>query len=229
MFGLGGGAIVLGGNGVVHLTANTPAGVTQAHYAAAHAHPGFRDGVYVEATAWRLLVYAVCAYGVTGRQTAVSSNLLPAGAWAGGVSVACPAGKQVISMGGAVGSQFILSSVDVDAALTTVTMTWGRPLDTPGSATSFQDVWAVCVDPVSGLQRVRTVSASNSNDKSLTATCPSGMELFDLAGGLETEPRRNVGLNNLLPGTFSGIAYTGEMVYGYTGNWTAFATAICGP
>jgi hypothetical protein len=132
-------------------------------------------------------------------------------------------------MGGAVGTQFILSSVDVDTALTTVTMKWGRPLDTPASATSFQEAWAVCVNPVPGLQRVRALSASNSSDKSVTATCPTGMQLFDIAGGLETGPQRNVGLNNLAPGSFSGIAYTGEMVYGSSDDWTAFATAICGP
>jgi hypothetical protein len=227
MSGLGGGAFVVGGNDVVHITANGPMMVSQGHVAVAQAHPGYRDGVYVEATAWRLYAYAICAYGVTGREVVLAGGAITAGENAGARTLSCPAGKRVVGMGGYVaGPNFMLTSLDVAPDLTWVDMTWGRAADTVGG-TSWAEVTAVCVDPIPGLQRVQTVSASSSNHKSVNVGCPSGKQLYDFGGGLNTGSHRYVAIDALLPSSTGGIAHVREMVYGYSSSWKAEATAIC--
>jgi hypothetical protein len=109
MVALGGGAVIVGGNGVVHLTADVPT-VVNGHTAKAVAYPGFRDGVWVDAIPWRLTAHVICATGVTGREVVVGYDAIGEYETAGSVTVPCPAGKKVIGMGGWVGGQFILSS-----------------------------------------------------------------------------------------------------------------------
>ncbi len=223
MAALGGGAVIVGGDGIPHLTANVPTPVSNGHTAVAEEHGS-------ATTAWRLTAHVICAYGVTGREVVLNGETIPAGAGTGAVYLDCPAGKQVIAMGGYVSPGFILSSVSVAANLASVTQTWGRPIDVSDSVTAWAEPWAVCVDPVPGLQRVSLASASNSNEvKAPLVTCPAGTELFDVGGGVYTGSRRHVKNESFVPATTNAAVIVKEMPYGNTGNWQAFAQAICAP
>ncbi len=231
MVALGGGASITGGNGVVHLTASVPTPVSDGHTAKAVAYPGYRNGEWVEAGAWRLTARVICAYGVTGRQVVYSSDTIGAYEMEGSLSVSCPAGKSVIGMGGAVGGQFILSTVYAWGPLSGVTVRWGRP-DLMGALyTGFLEAWAVCVNPVAGLELVSNSSAENSDSsKAVLVTCPSGKKLYDVGGGVTySSPRRHVSVNSFSPGTTNGLVWTNEIVSGTTDNWAMLAQGICAP
>lgn len=82
---------------------------------------------------------------------------------------------------------------------------------------------------------VQGASATNSVNKSATASCPAGMRVFggggDIVGG-----GHEVALTGLRPvSTFSGGAFHDSFVAsaeeddsGYAANWTIYAYAICG-
>jgi hypothetical protein len=82
---------------------------------------------------------------------------------------------------------------------------------------------------------VQGASATNSSNKSATASCPSGMRVFggggDIVGG-----GHEVRLTGLRPFSiyFNGayhdsfVATAEEDADGYSGNWTVYSYAICG-
>jgi hypothetical protein len=70
-------------------------------------------------------------------------------------------------------------------ALNGVTARWGRPTTLNERLTSGVEAWAVCVDPVQGLESVSVGTGSNSdNAKALIVTCPFGKKLYDVGGGM---------------------------------------------
>jgi hypothetical protein len=225
MVGLGGGAaIIVGGDYSAHITASTPQPTSDGQFARAEVHAG-------GATPWAVRAYTVCGNGVTGRDPVFDGTPIVAGAVSGGVSVSCPAGKQVIGMGGYVSSHdFILSGVDVNSTLTTVTMWWARVLGVPNSLTGAAEVWANCIDPVPGLQRVRMVSSTDSLDKVFLPTCPSGTDVYGVGGGVSTGAARRIAkIDMLIPLLSNALVSVREFPSGSTLNWTAFGTVICAP
>jgi hypothetical protein len=194
LVGLGGGAAITGGDFSAHITATVPQATSHGHYARAEVHVG-------GATPWAVRAYTICGNGVTGREYEVDDNTIAANAITGAVSVSCPVGKQVIGMGGYVSSdEFILSGVDVNNTLTTVTMWWARALGVPNSLTGLAEVWANCIDPVAGLERIRVLSSNNSTNKILIPACPSGKLVYDVGGGVSTgAARREAKIDALIP------------------------------
>jgi hypothetical protein len=224
MVALGGGAAIIGGDYSAHITATTPTPVGDGQFARAEVHAG-------GATPWAVRAYTVCGNGVTGRDPVFDGTHIVAGAVSGGVSVSCPAGRQVIGMGGYVSSDdFILSGVDVNSTLTTVTMWWARVLGVPNSLTGTAEVWANCIDPVPGLQRVRMVSSTDSVDKVLLPTCPSGTDVYGVGGGVSTGAARRIAkIDMLIPLLSNALVSVREFPSGSTLNWMAFGTVICAP
>jgi hypothetical protein len=223
MAALGGGAAIIGGDFSAHITASVPMPVSDGHYARAQVHAG-------GATPWAVRAYTVCGNGVTGRDVVLNAAAIPANAVSGAVGVSCPSGKRVIGMGGYVSSDdFILSGVDVSSTLTSATMWWGRTLDAPLSLTGWAEVWAVCIDPVPGLVRVRVVSSLNSADKVLLPTCPAGKIVYDVGGGVSTGAARRIAKLDVLVPLYTNAGVTvREFPSGSSLNWAAFGTVICG-
>ena len=232
---VGGDAIIVGGNGIPHLTYNSQLPVSNGWNAIAEEHPGYRDGVYTEATEWRLTVHAICVTGVTGRERALYAFLMPAYNNSMWVGVSCPAGKKVIGWGGGISGgpdvrgQFILTAADVSTDLTYVAMQITRAISPGNEALSVGgELWAVCVDPVPGMQYVRANSGSDSEDKAVYLRCPAGTRLFGVNGG-SFNGARTVKLEMVIASTSSATVLAREMVYGTSVNWQAFATGVCAP
>jgi hypothetical protein len=224
---LGGGGLVTGGARVSHLTSSVPMPVGNGHYARANEHGSGGTA------SWGLTAYSICADGATGIDEVFDFETIPANAVSGAASVSCPAGKRVISMGGDVrnpsgfSGDFILSSTDVDNGMTTVTVWWARAFDTPLSVIGSLDIWARCIDPVTNMQVARATSAHSSADKTVNVSCPTGMDVYGLGGGVLTgAARRAVTIDGIVPALSTGSVVTREKTT-YTNNWTAFATAIC--
>ena len=219
---LGGGAGIIGGDFSAHVTATAPMAVSQGHVARAEVHAG-------GAAPWQVRSYSVCGSGVTGRSFVYEDSTIGAGLSTGSVSVACPVGKQVIGMGGYVSADdFILSSVDVNSTLTSVTMWWARGLDVAGTLTGLAEASAVCVDPVPGLERVRVFSANDSLDKVLLPTCPSGKLVYDVGGGVSGSLGQRIAkIDVFVPLTTNAGVTVREIPPGSPSNWKAFGTVIC--
>jgi hypothetical protein len=142
----------------------------------------------------------------------------------------CPAGKTIVGVGAELngaGGQVIIDEVVPNAALTSAT-TWAYE-----DASGFTGSWSIttyvnCANPVAGLTRVLTTSASSSAAKSVTATCPAGRNVlggsFQVNNGLgdvvTTNVNPNVGLTSV-----TVTAY--EAGVGTAASWTVAAIAIC--
>jgi hypothetical protein len=87
---------------------------------------------------------------------------------------------------------------------------------------------AAVVAAVPGLVRVVATSPNNSLNKSVTATCPAGKQLYS-AGGQITGGLGNVYMDDVTPAdNLLNVRVTGQENGAYAGNWTVTAFAICG-
>ena len=88
--------------------------------------------------------------------------------------------------------------------------------------------YAICADPLPGLQRVAATSASTSAAKSVTATCPTGKRLVGL-GGDRVGGAGQVVITTMRPepGLTKATVLAREAQGGYEANWTVSAYAIC--
>ena len=101
--------------------------------------------------------------------------------------------------------------------------------DENGFAGNWQPIaYALCVAPLTGMQRVTATSASNSAAKSVTATCPSGKRLIGL-GGETAGGSGQVVLDVIRPnqGLTAAVVTAREDQNGFAGNWTVSAYAVC--
>jgi hypothetical protein len=90
---------------------------------------------------------------------------------------------------------------------------------------------ALCANPLPGLERVTSTSASNSSNKSATATCPAGKVLVGLGGEL-IGASGEVVIDDYTPNEFlTSATVTGneavDLDGAYAGNWSVTAYAIC--
>ncbi len=123
---------------------------------------------------WSVAAIAHCAFSPPGlaRVTATSaSNSLDKS-----VTATCPAGKNVIGVGGEItggGGEVIMDVLAPDSTLTSVTVTGNEDTSTFGGSWSIL-AHAICANPLAGLVRVNAATASNSTDKGITVVCPAG-------------------------------------------------------
>ena len=132
-----------------------------------------------------LLVFAGGAFGaVVGLESRTAAGALDSAASKSATAV-CPAGKQVTGAAGfkthgAFGEVRLLAARPA-ADLKSVVSSFRE--DENGFAGSWQPTaHALCVSPLTGMQRVAATSASTSAAKSVTATCPTGKRLVGLGG-----------------------------------------------
>jgi hypothetical protein len=223
----GGGATVNGGRGQVRIHNITP---TIGRADAAEDENGFSGE-------WFLRAFAVCATPLPGLDD--ESNLSPENSTSPkSVTVTCPAGTRVVGAGGAgplegevvsdpAEFQVVLDDITPNAALTSVTATAYE--DETGFGRDW-DVFAYanCAIPPPGLERVVATTPSNSSNKSVTATCPSGKNLLgtggDITGGLGQVVLGAVEPNAAL----TSVTVTGlEDETGRAANWSLRSYAIC--
>jgi hypothetical protein len=153
----------------------------------------------------------------------------PAGSAATAVAT-CPAGKKVIGAGGRSAGKpdWVMDTMDVAGNLSSVyveTMTTEFATGIAPVAVAY----AICINPVPGQQRVGAATAFDSNDKTLTVSCPAGTRVHGTGGGI-TGALGQAYLDALLP---SGGAPGGthinarEDANGFARNWMVNAYAVC--
>jgi hypothetical protein len=222
---VGGGADVLGGGHSVHLNAVNPAPVGMPNTLWAYANEG-PEGY---APVWSVRAWAICATGVTGWQMVLADATSPPGSSFISAVATCPAGKKVIGAGGRSPGKpaDILDSINVAADLGSVDVEVAR---TDGLQ-AVAHAYAICVNPVPGLQRLEAHTPMASTDASLSLSCPTGTKAHSVAGGI-TGALGQAYIDELAP---SGASLTGghidarEDVDGNPGNWRADLVVICAP
>jgi hypothetical protein len=148
------------------------------------------------------------------------------------ITANCPAGKRVLGVGADINAgngQVLFDDIRPNAALTAVTV---QALE---DETGFSGPWsvtayAVCADPIAGLERVATTSALDSGpNKPVFMSCPSGK----LATGVGADI--NAGSGQVLFNVFDVSSSGGVIVQGtedetgFSGPWSVTAYAICAP
>jgi hypothetical protein len=145
------------------------------------------------------------------------------------VTATCPAGKRLVGTGaeitGGLG-EVVIDDLRPNPGLTanTVTAYEADPLAANWRVTAY----AICANPLPGLERRTASSASNSVDpKAATATCPSGKRLTGLGGEI-TGGLGEVVLDDLRP----NAGLTASTVTAYeedplATSWRVTAYAIC--
>jgi hypothetical protein len=142
----------------------------------------------------------------------------------------CPAGKQLLGGGAEISGagQLVIEALRPDAGLTTFDVQGAE--DEVGFAGDWPVVaYAICANPVSGLERRSSTSGATSSNKPQTVTCPAGKQVVgagaEIGGGggqvVIGSIRPDAALTNV---TANGV----EDENGFASNWTVTAYAVCG-
>jgi hypothetical protein len=221
---IGAGGDITGGGGQVVIDDLSPnPALTSVRVAAVEDQTG--------ATAkWSVRAYAICADPVAGLQL-ISASVNSNSVTGSDVSAVCPAGKKVLGAGGeltAAGGQVVMDDILPDPALASVRVTGFE--DGNGTASNWNvRAFAICANPLPGLQRIIATTVSNSVTGSrATAVCPAGKKLTG-TGGDFTGALGEVVMDDITPSaTLTSLTVTGaEDESGAAANWTVHSYAIC--
>jgi hypothetical protein len=223
---LGGGGQVVGDGHEVRLTSLVPAAAgfpPDSYFATA-----MEDGSY--AGNWSLSVWALCGTDIHGWQVVTTSASAIPGSTLTGVVATCPADKKVIGTGAAAsgGFPYLIDSIEPDLALTSVFVKIAGDETTPIAGSVWgATAYAICVLPVPGQQLVTASTAVTSDDKSVSATCPSGTFLQTAAGSLTNAPGEAF-LAPVSPNGPSQVTVVArEDETGQDGTWSLTAFGVC--
>jgi hypothetical protein len=147
-------------------------------------------------------------------------------------TASCPAGKNLVGVGADIGhgggaGQVVMRAVTPNATLTA--MTASAVEDENGTTATWSlGSTAICADPPPGLERIAAQSATNSINKAVTATCPSGKRLLGAGGDIVGAPGQ-VEMDDIIPNSaLTSVSVRGlEDQNGATANWRVGAYAIC--
>jgi hypothetical protein len=177
---------------------------------------------------WYLIGYAVCGTILPGYEVVQASSAASPGSTIATAVATCPAGKKLIGAGAASAGKtgYVLDTMDVSADLTnvyveTIATEWAIPGTAPLAV-----AYAVCVNPVPGLERVSASSVYDSNDKVLTVACPAGKLLHGVGGGMTGALGQGY-LDLLAPSGSTAIINAREDATGTTNNWKVDIYGIC--
>jgi hypothetical protein len=179
---------------------------------------------------WFLSTSAKCAVPPPGLQRVSATSALNSSNKS--VTVNCPAGKRVLGVGADINAgngQVLFDDIRPNAALTAVTVQ-ALEDETGQSGPWSVTAYAVCADPIAGLERVATTSALDSGaNKPVITSCPSGK----LATGVGADINAGSGqvLFNVFDVSSSGsvLVQGTEDETGFSGPWSVTAYAICAP
>lgn len=180
-----------------------------------------------------LLAPAVPAQAVPGLSvhTAVTTASSPS---VRSIAVSCPAGKRVIGGGsivdGADGKAFITAQYPVSTASGDRFEVVAVEVDEGYAGNWWLRAFAICANPVPGLQIISTTRAASSlSSQTNNASCPSGTRLLG-AGGRVNSPAGQVALQSMttnIPVASLASVSAREDANGYTGSWGITTYAIC--
>jgi hypothetical protein len=178
---------------------------------------------------WFLTSYAICANPIAGLVRISATSTLDSANKR--VTAPCPAGKRVVGAGGDINAgngQVLMDDLHPNSSLTGVTVQGVEDGD------GFTGIWsltayAICADPVAGLERVSTTSPLDSAPgKSVSANCPAGKQVVGAGGDVNAGNGQVV-----IPAITPNLALTRvttpavEDQDGFTGPWSVTAHAVC--
>jgi hypothetical protein len=186
-----------------------------------------------DSASWQATAVAICAQPPAGLELFEEDGV--ANAENKSTVVSCPPGKQVVGTGGFVSrsgsgaplGDLALDDLTPDDELTSVTVT-GQEDEDGTDVVWDAKAYAICADPLPGLERFEDTSERNSVAKSATARCDDGLEVVG-AGGDITRGRGQVRIQSILPDA-AGRSVTvsaAEDQNGTAERWTVRAYAIC--
>lgn len=223
---LGGGGSTEGGGRHVHIYALVPddnGADPDTFWAGAFPHDQY-TGPY------SVTVWAVCGTGVTGHSIVAVDGPYRPGAATNQATASCPGSTKVIGLGGmAFKTPFILDSVYPSASLNSVTAKGSRPEWYSDPTRSIGvTAYAICVDPVPGLQLFSVPVGPDSIDKPIAVGCPAGATVHSVGGAL-TGAAGQAFFDAVTPGDALAYGYVSarEDATGYARAWTATAYVIC--
>jgi hypothetical protein len=175
---------------------------------------------------WIVSALAICATPPPGLERITATS--PSDSLNKTVTATCPSGKR-LGGGGEItagGGQVVLEDIRLNN-LAKATVQGVE--DEDGTAGNWvARAFAICANPVAGLERVVATSPTDSSDKSATATCPAGKRVVgagsEIGGG-----GGQVVMDDLRPNAaLDSVAVQGfEDEDGTAGNWLVRAYAIC--
>jgi hypothetical protein len=218
---LGGGGDVISGSGQVIFDDLTPAAdLKSVTVKGAEDETGFAAG-------WTVRALAICATPPPGLQRVSATS--PLNSSNKSVTATCPAGKRVVGTGADINAgngQVAIDDMTPNAGLTAVTVQALE--DQNGQAGPWNvTAYAICANPIAGLERVTASSALDSNtSKNIMASCPGGK------GTVGTGSDINAGTGQVQQTqVFAGAArsdmFAREDEDGFAGPWSITAFAIC--
>jgi hypothetical protein len=177
---------------------------------------------------WTLTAAALCATPPPGLERVSATSALNSSNKQ--VTVGCPGAKRVLGAGADINSfngEVILDDLRPNAALTSVTA--NAVEDETGNAFNWSvTAYAVCADPVAGLERISEVSPlDSSSPKILFPSCPSGKVMTGVGADINSF-NGQVQLNGLDFGGPQNILLSAtEDETGNPINWSLTAYVIC--
>jgi hypothetical protein len=177
---------------------------------------------------WSVSAYAICANPPPGLQLVPSSS--PSNSSDKTLTASCPLGKRLTGIGGDVtnGRGQVVMDLVPNPELRTVTV---RGFEDQNGTTAGWSLraYAICANPLAGLQRVVRQSPQDSaNPKSITAPCPTGKRLIGTGADIANSDGQVV-LDDLSPNAARGsvLVTAYEDDNGTTARWSMRALAIC--
>jgi hypothetical protein len=183
---------------------------------------------------WILKPHAICADPVAGLERVAATSSQDSSNKS--FTVSCPPGKRLLGPGADVNAgqgEVVMDDLRPDAALNSV-FVQGVEDGTGTSATWSLTAYAICADPVAGLERVAAGSSLDSEfGKSATASCSGGKRVVG-AGGDVAAGNGQVVISAMYPArTFpenDAVTVLGtEDDDGTSATWGVTAYAICAP
>jgi len=187
---------------------------------------------YGYAGSWSIETWVVCAPAPPGYEIVSATSVSDVGTPFSFALVSCPAGKKVIGAGGnSFKGGSVLELIGPNASLTNVAVqAIPDEVAYPAPGTMMTTATAVCVNPVTGQQRVEASSAwDSSSNKTVTAICPPGTALHGLGFGLGfgVVPWAEAQLVSVMS-IGNGVSLNAaEDSTGNSATWIARAWAIC--
>ncbi|HEX8102612.1 MAG TPA: hypothetical protein VF533_08375 [Solirubrobacteraceae bacterium] len=179
--------------------------------------------------AWSVTAYAVCAPAPAGLVRAAATSASSSAAKS--VAATCPAGKALLGSGAEAGSahgQVLLDGIVPNLANRAVTV--NAVEDETGDASPWTvTAYAICSDPVTGLQRTAaTTAVSSTAPQTATAACPRGKSAIS-GGGTINGTDGQVVLRAASPtGDLRGAGFAAsEDDTGSPAGWSVTAFAVC--
>jgi hypothetical protein len=218
---LGAGADVTPGNGHVLIEDITPnAALTGLTVKAVEDQTG-------TAASWFLQAFAICGQPPPGLQRVGATSASNSAAKS--VVAACPGGKRVLGAGGDINTpngQVLLDGLRPNDASVTLN---ALEDETGNTANWSLTAYAICANPVAGLQRVSATSASDSSGSRVSqVSCPVGKQVVG-GGGEINSANGQVVADAFFPDaaltSFGAGAFEDDT--GNPANWSLTSHAIC--